>query len=129
MMPAKLILGVLSVPLNIHPVKLTGMEPGLYNSIHSSLEEAAVPAQATSLIIKLRKPAGVAVLVGEGVSVAVAVLVGVGVSVGDDVNVAVGVGSPQVVIGLDEFCGLLGLRRKKSEALLFESMQLPDPSS
>jgi hypothetical protein len=60
-----------------------------------------------------------------GVPVSVGVLVGAEVEVGEGVCV----GSPQVVIGLEEFCGLLGLRRKKSDALLFESVQLPDTSS
>jgi len=112
-----------------------GLEPGFHNSIHSSLVEAAVPAQATSLMITLRKPTGVGVRVIVGVLVGVWVVVGVDVAVGeevevgDEVRVIVGVGFPQVVIGLIEFCGSLGLRRKKSVELLFESVQLPETSS
>jgi hypothetical protein len=74
--------GLLSSVFNIQPAKLTGLEPGLYNSIHSSLVDAAVPAQATSLIRSVRAgkavPAGedVAVLVGEGVGDGVSVLAG-----------------------------------------------------
>ncbi|MCI0552201.1 MAG: hypothetical protein L0287_14715 [Anaerolineae bacterium] len=76
---------------------------------------------------------GVRVIVG--VLVGVFVVVGDNVEVGDDVEVEVEVGDgvcvglPQVIIGLDEFCGSLGTRRKKSVELLFESVQLPEASS
>jgi hypothetical protein len=68
----------------------------------------------------------VGVLVGVPVAVgvldAVGVFDGVGVSVAVEVEVGVAVGFPHVLIGLEEFCGSLGLRRKKSDALLLESM-------
>jgi hypothetical protein len=78
--PVRAILGVPSTPLNTHPVKLISADPGLYNSIHSSLVEASVPAQATSLMRSVR--GGTAVPAGEEV----AVLVGEGVFVEDDVG-------------------------------------------
>lgn len=50
---------------------------------------------------------------------------GVRVRVGVRVIVGVSVGLPQLVKGLEVFCGSLGLRTIKSAALLFESIQFP----
>ena len=119
--PMSAIVGVPSTPLKTQPDKLIGLEPGFHNSIHSSLEEAAVPAQAISLMITLRNPTGVGVIVLVGVTVAVgitvlvAVAVGVpvlvevpvfvtvGVSEGVLVGVEVGGTAPQRLRGEDEF--------------------------
>jgi hypothetical protein len=98
----------------------TGEEPGLYSSIHSSFALADVPDQATSLIKTNGELDGVEVLVAVGVCVGVEILVGV--------EVGVGVGFPHVCIGLEVFCGSLGFRRKKSEALLLESTHEPELS-
>src|SRR5687768_4408915 len=62
-MPLRAMVGLLSSAFNIQPAKLTGFEPGLYNSIHSSDEDAAVPAQATSFIRIRRNPTDVDVIV------------------------------------------------------------------
>ena len=123
-------------------------EPGLYSSIHSSLAEAFVPAQATSLISTARAGTRVGVIVEVGMNVGVGVEVGVGVNVGISVKVGVGVcvsvwvavsarvsvgvavsvgvvvpvaELAQTVNGLDRFCGSLGFRSAKSVALLFVS--------
>src|SRR5262245_4207784 len=95
MLPVRLMIGVPSTPFRIQPARFTAVAPGLYNSIHASLVEAAVPAQATSLITRLRNPAGVAVLVGVNVFVGdgVNVVVGVKVSVGVKLAVGVNVGT------------------------------------
>ena len=114
-------MGVPSTPLKTQADKLTGLEPGFHNSIHSSLDEAAVPAQAISLMTTLRNPTGVGVRVIVGVRVAVFVLVGGPIKVAVEVFVAVGVSDgvlvgvrvgriiPQRLRGDDEFCGALGL--------------------
>lgn len=67
--------------------------------------------------------------VGVLVDVAVGVLVAVPVEVNVDVTGGVFVGLPQVFKGLNEFCGSLGLNKRKSVALFLESTQLPDMSS
>ena len=78
--PLRAMFGLPSSVFNIQPVRLTALEPGLYNSIHSSAVDAIVPAQATSLMRSVR--GGKAVPAGEDV----AVIVGEGVFVEDDVG-------------------------------------------
>lgn len=62
----------------VQPSRLTVTVPGLNSSIHSSLEEASVPDQATSLI--RRVPGGSGGMVGGWVNVSVAVGVAEGVT-------------------------------------------------
>lgn len=120
---------------------------GLYSSMNSSLAPLG-PLVRNSLMTMLPPPvAGVllaAVLVSAAavavaftadavaVEFAAAVLVRPAAvpvrPAADAVAVKSGLGSPQLVMGLEEFCGSLGLRRKKSVELLFESMQLKDGS-
>ena len=54
MNPLRMILGRPSVAANIQPVRSISTKVGLYNSIHSSDDEASVPAQAISLITTLK---------------------------------------------------------------------------
>src|SRR3990172_8001336 len=90
--------------LRVHPSSAIGSGPVFHNSIHSSLVEANVPAQATSLIrtapgLKDGASACAAPRTVSGVGVAVRVAAGVvGVSVGDAVaaGVSVAVGSGAV---------------------------------
>src|SRR4030067_3723852 len=49
-MTPKRAMAISPLSVRLHPPRSTGSDPGLYNSIHSSLAEASVPAQATSLI-------------------------------------------------------------------------------
>src|SRR5687768_1803378 len=109
MVPVSPIVGVPSTPLKTQPDKLTGLEPGFHNSIHSSLDEAAVPAQAISLMTTLRNPTGVGVRVIVDVWDAVNVMVGdnvlVGVNVWVGIFVAVGV-TVAVKANVTEFCCL-----------------------
>ena len=60
-----------------------------------------------------------------GVRLGVRVRVGVRVGVGEGVLEGVRVGLAQIFL-LDEFWGSLGPRKRKSAALLFESLQIPD---
>ena len=87
-----------------HPSRLIGSEPGLWSSIHSSLELYSLPAHATSLIKIVRAGTGVAggelLVVSVGVCVRVGVLEGVGVSVG--VSVVPGVSGECVAEGVAE---------------------------
>src|ERR1051325_6825703 len=92
----------------VKPCKLIGKPPGLYNSIHSSLLEAAVPPQATSLMTTESGGTAVGEAVGVGVSVGVRVSVGVGVSVGVRVSVGVSVAVEVGVGKVIEF-GCLGV--------------------
>lgn len=98
-----------------------------------------MPIQAISLMMIARGDEDVdkqanGVFVIDGVNVGVLVSVaepvgdGVLVSVGVLDGVLVGVALPQVTSRSDEFCGSLGMRRKKSDKLLFESIQLPNIS-
>jgi hypothetical protein len=82
------------------------------------VDEVAQPGVAVRVGVSVAEPVGVGVPVLVAVDVFVAVFVGEGVDVG----------FPQVVTGLDEVCGSLGFRRKKSVALSFESLQLKDES-
>ncbi len=72
--------------------------PGLNNSIHSSFDEAAVPGQATSLIITAIGPKGV----GSGPTVRVAVGVCVEVAVGDSAGVRLGLIGSGVGVGVED---------------------------
>ncbi|GBL19629.1 hypothetical protein EMGBS3_13350 [Anaerolineaceae bacterium] len=84
---------LMSAPsLKVQPVRSISAVPELYSSIHSSLEEAEVPAHATSLMITASGGVSVAVAVGVGAVVAVALGVGEGVIVSVGVVEAVGVG-------------------------------------
>src|SRR3972149_10732561 len=63
--------------VSVHPSRVIGAGPGFHNSIHSSLVEASVPAQATSLMRTSPgakegglEPAGVRPASGVGVGVA-----------------------------------------------------------
>jgi hypothetical protein len=85
-------------------------------------------AVAVAVLVGVPVFVGVPVSVGVPVFVGVSVFVAVLVAVEVEVGVGVGVGLPQVVIGLEEFWGSLGLRTKKSGLLLLESIQLPDDS-
>ena len=101
--PLRLMVGVPSAPLKVQPDKLMSAVVVFRNSIHSSFDEATVPAQATSLIIMLRSPIGVGVRVIVDVVVDELVLVAVGVSEGVLVEVKVGGGAPQRLKGVEEF--------------------------
>ena len=107
MLPVRFIVGLPSDARKIHPTRFTLVEPGLYSSIHSSFVDAAVPAQATSLMITLRKPAGVEVAVRVGVTVVVGVMVTVGVIV--SVRVMVGVGVIVSVGVIVDVCVIVGV--------------------
>src|SRR3990172_5031300 len=94
MTPLKATLGVPSVlEVNVQPTRLTTKLLGLYNSIHSSVNEAVVPPQATSLMMTKSEGEGVGVSVGVPVSVGRGVRVSVGVCVGAGVRLGAGVGS------------------------------------
>ncbi len=55
----------MSLPsVSVQPARLIGLEVVLKSSIHSSLEDAAVPAQAISLMTTARAGNGVSVRVG-----------------------------------------------------------------
>jgi hypothetical protein len=76
--PCRGMVGELSVDCKIQPLRSMENVEGLYSSIHSSWELASVPAQATSLISRVR--GGTAVGEGDGVFDDVAVEVGEGVA-------------------------------------------------
>ena len=107
MLPVRFIVGFPSDARKIHPTRFTLVPPGLYSSIHSSFVDAAVPAQATSLMITLRKPAGVEVEVGVGVTVVVGVILAVGEIV--SVRVMVGVGVMVSVGVIVAVCVIVGV--------------------
>lgn len=107
MLPVRFIVGSPSDARNIHPTRFTLVLPGLYSSIHSSFADAVVPAQATSLMITLRNPAGVDVAGGVKVVVEVGVFVIVGVMVVVGVIVVVGVMVPVgVMVGVSVIVGV-----------------------
>ena len=62
----------------VQPVRSISAAPALYSSIHSSLDEAEVPAHATSLTVTASGGVSVAVNVAVGGAVAVALGVGEG---------------------------------------------------
>ena len=62
--------------LRVQPVRSMSAAPELYSSIHSSLDDAEVPAHATSLMTTAS--GGVSVAVDVAVGVVVAVVLGVG---------------------------------------------------
>ena len=101
MLPIRLMVGELSVlEVNVQAARFSVTLFGLYNSIHSSVLEAAVPPQATSLMTMDRGGYGVAVAVGVGVAVWVFVAVGVSVAVGVNVSVGVRLGVGVSVTGV-----------------------------
>lgn len=102
--------------VKVQPLKLTGEFELLKSSIHSSLAEAVVPAQANSLIRIVRGGKGVDSDVGGGVSLGAidgigegvtdVVAVGVCVAVGVKVAVSEGVGVDEITtIGVSDGVG------------------------
>jgi hypothetical protein len=73
-----------ALSVSIQPDKATGVLPGFQSSTHSSAEEAAVPAQATSLISTVER-------FGVKVGVTVEVFDGRGVSSADSDSIGDGV--------------------------------------
>ena len=93
--------------LRVQPARSISAAPALYSSIHSSLDEAEVPAHATSLTVTASGGVSVAVDVAVGGVVAVALSVGEGVivSVGVAEAVMVAVGE-SVCVGVRDCVGV-----------------------